>query len=309
MTGTSPVTSLGRGNPGPDAGSGEGRGLPDRERHGSTGSSFAARAGGQLLRGSLLGVGFVLGVGGLWELAKILTGTSDSLMPHTWQILASLDDRTSTGQSQFVYVAGHWLVTFRNSVVGFLIGATLGFALGIAIIRNRIVGHAIYPIAVLAQTIPIVAIAPALVLWLGTGVAAKVLIAAYLTFFPVTVATVKGIQRVPRESLELMRICAAKPTAVLVKMQVPAALPMIFVGLETAAGVAVVGAIVAELPFGSDAGIGLMILTSWQFYTIQPESLYVAVLASCLLGVVIVLAVRVARTLIPAANRPTDVTL
>lgn len=272
-------------------------------------ASQVSRVLRQWSRSVLLGVGFVAAVVLLWELAKTLTGSSDVVMPHTWSIAAQLGEPSSRGGTEFSYVAGHWWVTFRNAAVGFVFGSVLGFILGLTIVRNRSVGNTIYPLAVLAQTIPIVAIAPALVLWLGTGESAKVLIAAYLTFFPVTVATVKGIQGVPPEGLELMRICAARPRVVLTKMQLPAALPLIFVALETAAGVAVVGAIVAELPFGSSAGLGLVIMTSWQFYTIQPESLYIAVLASSLLGVVAVLAVRVVKTLIPAANEPNKVTV
>jgi len=258
------------------------------------------------LRSALATVLLLLLLGTAWEVAKILSGSADTLMPHSWQILGHLTEKTTAGQTQFAYVAGEWLVTLRNSALGFLVGATLGLVLGVVIVYNRLVGGALYPLAVLAQTVPIVAIAPALVLWMGTGATAKVVVAAYLTFFPVTVATVKGIQSVTPQGLDLMRICAARPHEVLLKLQLPAALPMIFVGLETAAGVAVVGAIVAELPFGSDSGLGLVILTSWQFYSIQPESLYVAVLASCLLGIVAVAVVRMMRSVIPAANEPTE---
>lgn len=282
---------------------------PGTPRVRNAAATRAATIARQGLRSLAIWVGLIIAVGAVWELAKALTGSDDSVMPHTWSVIAQLGEHTYSGQSEFSYVAEQWLVTFRNSATGFVVGSALGLLLGVLIVRNRAVGAALYPLAVLAQTVPIVAVAPALVLWLGTGVAAKVLVAAYLTFFPVTVATVKGIQSVPRERLELMQICAAKPRTVLLKMQLPAALPLIFIGLETAAGVAVVGAIVAELPFGSDSGIGLVILTAWQYYALQPEALYVAVLASCLLGVVAVLIVRMARSLIPAASQPTDVML
>lgn len=251
--------------------------------------------------GLAMAAGFVLGVGLLWELTKLVTGTQDSLMPHSWAILAQLAEPVGGGGTWLTYVAENWVVTLRNAVAGFVAGSVLGVALGVWIARNRVVGAALLPITALMQTIPIVAIAPAMVLFLGTGWVIKAAIAAFLTFFPVTVATAKGIAATPPESMELMRVCAASPWQTLVRMQLPSALPLIFVGLETAAGVAVIGAIVAELPFGATEGLGMVILTSWQYYTIQPTSLYLAALASCVLGAFVVLVVRAVRTLVPAA--------
>ena len=148
------------------------------------------------------------------------------------------------------------------------------------------------PLIVAAQAVPIVAIAPALVLWLGTGGVTKTVITTYLTFFPVTVATARGIQSVPKESHELLRTYGASKRTSLRILELPFASPLIFVGLETAAAFAVVGAIVAELPFGSKEGLGVVILTSWQFYIVEPRALYCVALTSCALGAVFVLSVR-----------------
>lgn len=245
---------------------------------------------------------FVLALCLLWELAKIVTQTNDQLMPHTWDIARQLGEPARRGDNWFQYLAGNWVVTLRNAMVGFAAGSIGGLLLGIAIARNRLVGAALLPITTLAQTIPIVAIGPALVLFLGTGWVTKAAIAAFLTFFPVTVATAKGIAQTSADQNDLMRVVAAGPLQTLVKMQLPSALPMIFVGLETAAGMSVIGAIVAELPFGATDGLGSTILTSWQFYTIEPTPLYLSALASCLLGAFVVFSVRAVRTLIPAAQ-------
>ena len=148
------------------------------------------------------------------------------------------------------------------------------------------------PLIVAAQAVPIVAIAPALVLWLGTGGVTKTVITTYLTFFPVTVATARGIQSVPQESHELLRTYGASKRTSLRILEIPFASPLIFVGLETAAAFSVVGAIVAELPFGSKEGLGVVILTSWQFYITEPRALYCVALTSCVLGAIFVLSVR-----------------
>lgn len=253
---------------------------------------------------AVMGVAFVVGLCLLWELAKLVTGTDDSLMPHSWAVFAQLGEPAGPDGTWLTYIAENWVVTLRNAVAGFLAGSLLGVALGVWIASNRVVGAALLPITALMQTIPIVAIAPAMVLFLGTGWEIKAAIAAFLTFFPVTVATAKGIASTSAESLELMRVCAASPWQTLVKVRLPSALPLIFVGLETAAGVAVIGAIVAELPFGATEGLGMVILTSWQYYTIQPTSLYLAAIASCALGAFVVFAVRAIRTLVPAAADP-----
>ncbi len=259
------------------------------------------RIGLGAVRATALVIGFVAALCVLWETAKLVTGTNDNLMPHSWEIFAQLGEPATRGETWFQYLAGNWVITLRNAVVGFAVGSIGGLLLGIAIARNRVIGAALLPLTTLAQTIPIVAIGPALVLFLGTGWVTKAFIAAFLTFFPVTVATARGIARTPRASLDLMRVCSAGPVQTLLKVQLPSALPMIFVGLETAAGMAVIGAIVAELPFGAKDGLGATILTSWQFYTIQPTSLYLAAIASCLLGAFVVFSVRAVRSLVPAA--------
>lgn len=245
----------------------------------------------------------------VWEFAKWVSNTDDELMPHIWTVAASFGSINSQGTPEWIYLLDNAGFTLRNSLFGFAIGTALGLYTGIVIARNKIIGAGLLPLTVLAQTVPIVAIAPALVLWLGTGLLAKVLIAAYLTFFPVTVATARGIGNVAGDQLDLMRICASSKWQLLVKLQLPASLPLIFVGLETAAGLSVIGAIVGELPFGSSSGLGVVILTSWQFYTIQAEPLYDAAFASCLLGAALVFGVRAIRALVPAAKSDTEVSV
>lgn len=228
----------------------------------------------------------------LWEGAKLVTGTDDVKMPHIWSILAFFGSTTSQGESYSVFLLRNIWSTAQASLIGLTLGVVFGMVTGVAIARSRLIGHGLMPLVVAAQAVPIVAVAPALVLWLGTGWSTKAAIATYLTYFPVTMATTRGIQAVPSESRELFRTIGASKRTVLFGLEIPFALPLIFVGLETAAAFSVVGAIVAELPFGSPEGLGVVILTSWQFYIFQPEALYCVALGACALGAVFVLAIR-----------------
>ena len=227
-----------------------------------------------------------------WEFIKLATGTDDVKMPHIWSILAYFGTTTSQGEAYSAFLLRNVWSTAQASLIGLALGVVFGMTTGVLIARSRLVGYGLTPLIVAAQAVPIVAVAPALVLWLGTGGSTKAAIATYLTYFPVTIATIRGIQAVPAESRELFRTIGASKRTVLFGLEIPFALPLIFVGLETAAAFAVVGAIVAELPFGSKEGLGVVILTSWQFYIFEPEALYCVAIAACALGAVFVLAIR-----------------
>ncbi len=229
---------------------------------------------------------------GLWELGKLVTGTDDVKMPHIWSILAFLGSTTSQNENYSLFLLRNVWSTAKASLVGLGLGVVFGMATGVLIARSKFFGQGLTPLVVMAQAVPIVAIAPALVLWLGTGWSTKAAIATYLTYFPLTIATTRGIQAVPAESRELFRTIGASKRTVLFGLEIPFALPLIFVGLETAAAFSVVGAIVAELPFGSNEGLGVVILSSWQFYIFEPHALYCVALAACALGAVFVLTIR-----------------
>jgi len=238
-------------------------------------------------------IGLLLLIPAGWELIKFATGASNTTMPHVSDIVAHLRTTTSHGNTFAGFLFENAYVTFKASAVGLAIGAVTGLTTGVLIVRSRLVGKGLLPLVVASQTVPIVAIAPALVLWLGTSWTTKVVIAGYLTYFPLTIATARGIQAVSNDSLALMRTYSATRREVLLKIQLPAAMPMIFVGLETAAAFSVIGTIVGEMPVGSPKGLGLVILTTWQYYNFQPEALYGAALAACALGGLMVGFVRV----------------
>lgn len=250
--------------------------------------SVARRATVQVLAGLLLlAIGVVA-----WEVVKAVTNSGDRTMPHLHDIVAYLGERTSKGERFGPFLLKNLAVTARGALLGLVSGGLLGVVTGVLIARSRLIGSGLLPLIVAAQTVPIVAVSPALVLWLGTSWTTKVAIATYLTYFPVTVATARGLQAVPADAIDLLHSFAASRRTTLLHVELPYALPLVLVGLETAAAFSVVGTIVGELPFGSKEGLGVMILTSWQFYTIQPRALYCVALAACLLGGMLVLAIR-----------------
>ncbi|MGH8927481.1 MAG: ABC transporter permease, partial [Acidimicrobiia bacterium] len=197
---------------------------------------------------------------------------------------------------------------FREALAGFGAGSLIGFTLGLLFVRSPLAERGLMPWVVASQTVPLLAIAPMVVLWAGKARlplwVAVAAIAAFLSFFPVTINTVRGLRSTPPTATELFRSYAATPRQEFFKLRVPAALPYLFTGLKVAAGASVVGTIVGELPSGLPDGLGRQLLTFAYYYISGPEKLYAAVLFSALLGVVFVaLVAAVERVVIPRARR------
>ena len=263
---------------------------------------------------------------GLWEGYKLLgavTGgkvpftdatlpvrTDDRSMPHVTQIIASLFEPTRRGGEEAlgIFLLRSSWVTFREALVGFCAGALIGFGLGVLFVRSTLAERGLMPWVVASQTVPLLAIAPMVVLWAGKARlplwVAVAAIAAFLSFFPVTINTVRGLRSPAPTATELFRSYASTPRQEFVKLRVPAALPYLFTGLKVAAGASVVGTIVGELPSGLPDGLGRQLLTFAYYYLSGPEKLYAAVLFSALLGIVFVtLVALVERLVIPRSRR------
>lgn len=226
----------------------------------------------------------------LWEGAKLVFAISDQRLPHLGAIVADMWTRTQGGAGRLLIVqmlVNAW-ATFQVAFGGFSVGALLGFALAALFLRAPVLERGLLPYVIGSQTVPILAIAPMVVVGMGRldapAWAPKVLVAAYLTFFPVTIGMLRGLRSVSPQSLDLMRSYAANGAQSFWKLRLPASLPYLFTSLKIAASASVVGAIVAELPAGSREGIGVMVLTAAQFYNSRPTALYLAVLVAGLLG-------------------------
>ncbi len=180
----------------------------------------------------------------------------------------------------------HTAVTAESTLVGFVLGTLLGLLLSIAIVHSRTLDRALLPWIVASQSVPVLAIAPIVLVILGSiglsGVAPKAVIAMYLCFFPVTVAMVQGLRSPQVIETEMLHTYAASPWQALWMLRLPASLPFLFPALRVGVAAGLVGAMVAELPTGAQAGLGARLLTgSYYGQTIQ---IWSALVMSAVLG-------------------------
>jgi NitT/TauT family transport system permease protein len=225
-------------------------------------------------------------------------------MPHIHDILRALREHPTSGTGDILLVQllhAAWF-TAKEALVGFALGASFGFLLGIALSQWRLLQRGLLPYVVASQTVPILAVAPIVVVYLGSLHVASwfsvAVIASYLTFFPVTINTLRGLQSTDRRSLELMRSYAAGRLNVLWKLRIPAALPYIFAALKVSATASVVGAIIGEAPSSIQDGLGGFIVNFNQYYTLNPENLWATNLVAAALGIAFFLVVLIAEALV-----------
>jgi NitT/TauT family transport system permease protein len=242
----------------------------------------------------------------LWEGLKILGGdpyrvdgqvvwtppldigmASDINMPHFWVIFQRLFEPLTSGADQTLlgYLVDQTLYTLRSAFIGFVIGGVLGIGLAVLFVHFGILERTFLPFVVASQTIPIIALAPLIVFLVGRDVGSVVIVATYLSFFPVTIAMLRGLRSPDPRALELMRSYAASRRAVLWKVRFPASLPYLFTALKITATAAIVGAIVGEGSGSLQAGLGRALVFFSQQYTIGPEKLWGAILVASVVGV------------------------
>jgi len=184
-------------------------------------------------------------------------------------------------------------VTLSSTLLGFAMGSILGGALAVGIIHVRVLDRSLMPWIIASQTVPILAIAPMIIVVLASiglvGLVPKAIISTYLCFFPVTVGMVKGLRAPDSLQLDLMRTYHASPAQTFWRLRWPASMPYLLASLKVAIALSLVGAIVGELPTGASAGIGARLLAgSYYGQTIQIWSALItaSVLAGCLVGLV-----------------------
>lgn len=155
----------------------------------------------------------------------------------------------------------HTMITLYETIVGFAVAIVIGVGLGVLLIWSRVLRETFFPLLVVAQAVPKVAIAPVLLITLGFGEMPKIIIVFLVCFFPIVVSTVAGLESAPREILDLARSMSATTVDTFRKVRFPAAMPQIFVGLKVSVILAVIGAIIGEF-VGADRGLGFLILIS-----------------------------------------------
>jgi len=152
-------------------------------------------------------------------------------------------------------------ITMIAAMGGFLIGSIVAFMLAVSFIYSKTMERAIYPWAIIVKSIPIVAIAPLLTIWLGYGIAPKITIAAIVSFFPILVNATQGLQSIDYQAMEFLQLLGATKWEIFLKLRFPNSLPYLFSSFKISATIAVIGAIVAEFT-GSEAGIGSVIIAA-----------------------------------------------
>jgi len=266
--------------------------------------------GGKWLRVAMSVLAAVVLLFGMWEGYKWIgqqTGdywpgtsielpasTDDLTMPHAMDIADELFEEVRDGRARlplFLFLLKKGWFTLQEAAIGFTLGLTVGLSLAILMLRWRVAERGLLPWINVSQTIPLIALAPIIVTWGRQqdlpDMLSISLIAAYLTFFPVAVSALRGLQSPDSAHVELMRSYAAPWRTTLVKLRLPAARAYLFPALKIAATLSVVGAIVGEISIGTKTGLGRAILEYAQRYAVSPERLYASVIGAAVLGLLV----------------------
>ncbi|TXL78727.1 ABC transporter permease [Vineibacter terrae] len=238
-----------------------------------------------------------------WTLRELVDATwsmERPVLPAPHQVAIelyeSVFEQEITSRRSLAY---HTLVTASSTVLGFALGIVLGVLLAVGIVHVRTLDRSLLPWIIASQTIPILAIAPMIIVVLGnagfTGLLPKAIISMYLCFFPVAIGMIKGLRSPDPLQLDLMRTYSASPAQVFWKLHSPASVPFLFASLKVAIGISLVGAIVGELPTGGQEGIGARLL-SGSYYG-QTVQIWAALVMAALLGMVLVALVGLAERL------------
>lgn len=218
---------------------------------------------------------------GLWQAVVTVFGVPSYILPAPVEVCRTLID-------EWTLLMQNLLPTAIETVLGFFVGNVVAIALAVLFVHVKSAERALFPIAIFFQTIPIVAIAPVLVIMLGTGYAPKVVVAALISFFPALVNMVRGLESVDAQALELMKVLSASRREVFMKVRLFASLPYLFSALKITATAAVIGAVVAEW-IGANQGLGYVIVQATFNYRtaeLYAAMIVVSLFATCLFALV-----------------------
>ncbi|MBK5958352.1 ABC transporter permease [Rhodoplanes elegans] len=198
-------------------------------------------------------VGIVV-VLGLWQAYVTVFAVNPIVLPGPWAI-------TKASIRHFDTLLEQTWPTLAESVYGFALAVVIGVPLAVCVANSRILNLTFYPILIATQSIPKVAVAPIILVWFGTGMESKLVIAFLVAFFPIVVDTATGLRATPPGLLELARSVSASPSQTFWKVQFPAAMPFIISGAKVAVTLAVIGAVIGEF-VGSNEGLGYLLLSA-----------------------------------------------
>jgi ABC-type nitrate/sulfonate/bicarbonate transport system permease component len=218
---------------------------------------------------------------GAWEWGVAAFGMPFYVLPAPSRIVA-------LAVAERALLLDQAVITLLEIFLGFGIALVVGIGLALLIFSSRTIERAVYPLVIATQTVPIFAIAPLLIVWLGYGMLSKVAMAALIVFFPIVVNTVDGLRAADPDAVNLLRILGATPAQVLMKIRAPAALPFLFSGIRIAVATSVIGAVIGEW-VGSTEGLGfLMIHANAQLHV---DLVFAAIVVLSLMAIGLFLAV------------------
>ncbi|MDH3754653.1 MAG: ABC transporter permease [Acidimicrobiia bacterium] len=240
---------------------------------------------------------------------SVLPRTDDLNMPPVLDILGEFGETPGGTDKIFARLLfDEAAFTLREAAVGFTVGVLVGLAIAILLARSRRLEQGLLPYVIASQTIPLIAIAPIVIVWSRKNFdflpwdwkdwMSVAIIATFLTFFPVAVNGLRGLQSPRPENMELMESYAATWGQTLWRLRLPASVPYLFAAFKIAATASIVGAIVGEISAGVGGGLGRRILLEAQRYTTGPERLYAAVIGSALLGIFVFLIITLVERLV-----------
>jgi NitT/TauT family transport system permease protein len=213
-----------------------------------------------------------------WQAIVMAAGIPEYLLPAPSAIFANIDGT----------LAAQLAVTFVEALIGFLIASVLAFGCAIMFVRYSTLEQGLFPIAIAVKTTPIVAVAPLLVIWLGTGWWSKIVAVILICFFPVLVNAVKGLKAADAEYRELFQTLGATRSQEFRKLRIPYCLPYLFSALKISSSLAIVGAIVGEF-VGATQGLGYLIMVSSAH--LETATLFAAIAAAALAGIILFYAI------------------
>jgi NitT/TauT family transport system permease protein len=223
---------------------------------------------------------FLLGLGSWEVLVRALDVPAFLLPPPSAIVRATLAER--------VLLGGSLVTTAQGALAGFALSALVGTSAGVVLSLSRSIERAFYPYALFLQTVPIVAIAPLLVLWFGPGLRAVSVSAFIVSVFPIVASTLSGLRGVDPALVDLFKLYRAKRVDVVLKLRLPSAIPSMVTGWKVAAGLSVIGAIVGEFVAGfaeGQAGLGITVLAAYR--QLRTDLMFGAVLLAALLGLLL----------------------
>jgi len=221
---------------------------------------------------------------GLWQVASSTGVIADALSLEDFLVPSPVEIAESLWENRSLFAENAW-VTLREMLLGILAALVVGIGMAVLMHRWQLIRDAAYPLIVASQTIPIVVIAPILVVWFGYGIAAKILIVALICFFPITVNALVGLGSVATETVKLMRSLDASRRQRFWRVEAPAALPSLFTGIKIAGVVAPIGAVFAEWS-GSSSGLGHLIQSDTAYFQVARQFATVAVLSALALALI-----------------------